>query len=680
MAKIQKLPREIARLIAAGEVVERPASVAKELLENAIDAGASEITLEIQNGGVRFLRITDNGCGIAREDVPNAFVRHATSKISSADDLDAICTLGFRGEALASVAAVAHVEMMTKTAEEFAGTRIVIEGGEQVSLSDAGCPNGTTLIVRDLFYNTPARMKFLKTDRAEGSAVAAVADHIALSHPEIALRFIKDGKQTLCTPGNGDVLSCIHAVYGREFAQTLIPVSYTLHGISVRGYVSKPHHARGSASMQHFFVNDRYIKTRSGAAALHEAYKNAMMVGKYPACVLFLQIPPETVDVNVHPAKTEVRFSEEKSVFDAIYYAVKNALSGDASRPQARLPQQKRAQGSLLRPTQPTAQQISIRETRDLLRVSQEPEKTAATPDKSKDFTYISNDKPTDSRKPQAREIKAYTAFLHDTKEAYAETDALDLSVRTAKAPAPADAPSVPANGETLSPPEQSAAPEFAAESTPTTPVLEVDPQEIPRRKADASQTDAPPFRLIGEAFKTYIFAECEGKLLLIDKHAAHERMLFNALKKENGSAGSQMLLAPVTVTLSKEEYAVVVAHTDVFTQAGFELEDFGEGSVRVRACPLNLETEDVTALVTEIAGYLLKNKREVLSQKLDWIYHSMACRAAIKAGDDTKDAELYAFVQKLLADAEVRYCPHGRPVLVELTRRDLDRWFGRLP
>ncbi len=649
MAKIHKLPKEIAQLIAAGEVVERPASVVKELLENAIDAGAMEITLEIQSGGIRFIRITDNGCGIAREDVPTAFLSHATSKIQKADDLDAIFTLGFRGEALASIAAVSRVELMTKTAEEFAGTRAVLEGGEIISVDDAGCPNGTTLIIRDLFFNTPARMKFLKTDRAEGSAVASVADRIALSHPEISLRFIKDGKQQLCTPGNDDLLSCVHSVYGREFAQTLIPVNYALNGISVRGFVSKPFCSRGSNSMQHFFVNDRYIKSRSGSAALNEAYKNSIMVGKYPACVLFLEVQPAAVDVNVHPAKTEVRFSNEKAVFDAIYYAVKNALSADTSRPTAQLQPQKRADASVLRPAEPKGEQISLREPPNV-----------AKAEKPKPFTYespVKSETPA-PQKSEKQEIEAYTAFLNDTKETYGEESEIpDLSVRTAT-------PAVLIKEN----------PETAQQESDTIP--ESEPET-----ASAAETapKIPEFRLIGEAFKAFIFAECDGKLLLIDKHAAHERMLYNALKKDNGSRGSQMLLMPVNVTLSKEEYAVVTANMDVFVQAGFELEDFGEGTVRVRACPLNLEKEDITALVTEIAGYLLKNKREVLSEKLDWVYHSMACRAAIKAGSDTKDYELYEFTKKLLMSDDVRYCPHGRPVLVELTRRELDRWFGRI-
>lgn len=647
MAKIQKLPREIAQLIAAGEVVERPASVVKELLENAVDAGASEITLEIQSGGIRFIRVTDNGCGIARDDVPTAFLSHATSKIKKADDLDAIFTLGFRGEALASVAAVSRVELMTKTAEEFAGTRAVSEGGEMLSVTDAGCPNGTTLIIRDLFYNTPARMKFLKSDRAEGSAVALIADRIALSHPEISVRFIKDGKQQMFTPGNGDLLACIHAVYGREFAETLLPVEYNLNGIAVRGFVSKPFCSRGSNSMQHFFVNNRYIKSRSGAAALNEAYKNSVMVGKYPACVLFLDVLPSAVDVNVHPAKTEVRFSNEKAVFDAIYYAVKNTLSNDASRPAAVLshtPENpSRPEKSVLRKAQPTAVQIELEDI---------PAPPAEIGVKASSFTIKSANAYGET--PAKSEIQAFEQVLNDTKTIYESAQLPDLAVRTVD------------NQTTVSVPTlvQTSALSDAAPA----------PAEIP-----AQPKRMPEFRLIGEAFKAFIFVECDGKLLIIDKHAAHERMLFDALKKDNGKQGAQMLLVPVTVTLSKDEYAAVCENMQVLCDAGFEAEDFGEGAVRVRACPLNLEKEDITVLVTEIAGYLLKNKREILSEKLDWIYHSLACRAAIKAGNDTKDYELYEFTKRLLQDDSVRYCPHGRPVLIELTRAELDRQFGRI-
>lgn len=642
MARIHQLPREIAQLIAAGEVVERPASVVKELLENAVDAGASEITLEIQQGGIRFIRVTDNGCGIARDDVPTAFLSHATSKIQKADDLDAIFTLGFRGEALPSIAAVSRVELMTKTADEFAGTRAVLEGGEVCELSDAGCPNGTTFIVRDLFYNTPARMKFLKSDRAEGSAVASIADHIALSHPEISVRFIKDGKQQMCTPGNGDLHACIHAVYGREFAETLLPVDYDLNGIAVRGFVSKPFCSRGSNSMQHFFVNNRYIKSRSGAAALSEAYKNSVMVGKYPACVLFLTVQPSAVDVNVHPAKTEVRFSNERIVFDAIYYAVKNTLSSDNSRPAATLSAHTNApaarpEKSVLRKAQPTVVQLDLEDI---------PAPHAETSVKQNNFT--AENKLYAAEKPEKREIQAFEQVLRDTETLYENAELPDLSVRT------------------------------AAETASTVPLVLPVPQPL-SEQAETAPKKAPAFRLIGEAFKAFIFVECDGKLLIIDKHAAHERMLYDALKKDNGKQGAQMLLSPVTVTLSKEEYAVLCENMQVLEGAGFEAEDFGEGAVLVRACPLNLEKEDITALVTEIAGYLLKNRREVLSEKLDWIYHSIACRAAIKAGNDTKDYELYEFTKRLLQNDDVRYCPHGRPVLIELTRAELDKQFGRI-
>lgn len=664
MGRIHALPKEIAQLIAAGEVVERPASVVKELLENAIDAGASEITLEIQHGGIRYIRITDNGCGIAREDVPVAFLSHATSKIQKADDLDAIFTLGFRGEALASIAAVSKVEIMTKTPEEFAGTRMVLEGGAPVSLDDAGCPVGTTIIIRDLFYNTPARMKFLKSDRSEGSAVAAVADHLALSHPEVSVRFIKDGKEQMMTPGNGDLLSCIHAVYGKEFAETLLPANGSAGGITVRGFVSKPYCARGTNTMQHFFVNNRYIKTRSGAAALTEAYKNSMMVGRYPACVLFMEVQPALVDVNVHPAKTEVRFSDERKVFDAIYYAAKNAIAADKTRPTVAL-HTPTADRSVLRPPQPQAEQLRMPVTPA---ASAQAENTPVPAAPKPDFSTATYSAPkaaqtsapqaSQNANPTPAQLHAYETLLKDSAEASygAEEDLPDLSVRTAGLSEPTKAPEVPA-------PQTKAEP--AAEITQ-------DP-ETPTAKKDIE------FKLIGEAFKAYIFVECEGKLLIIDKHAAHERMLFNALKKDNGKLGAQMLLSPVTVTLSKEEYAVLTEHMDVLRDAGFEAEDFGEGAVLVRACPLNLETEDITALITEIAGYLLKNRREVLSEKLDWVYHSIACRAAIKAGMDTTEYELRDFTAKLLAQDDIRYCPHGRPVLIELSKNELDKQFGRI-
>ncbi len=633
MGKINKLPKNIWELIAAGEVVERPASVVKELLENSIDAGATAITLEIQNGGIRYIRITDNGCGIQREDVPLAFLSHATSKISTASDLDAIGTLGFRGEALASVAAVSKVEIMTKTAEEQLGTRMVIHGGETVSLDDAGCPNGTTIIIRELFYNTPARMKFLKSDKSEGMAVAGIVDKIAISHPEISLRFIKDGKEVICTNGSGSVKDAVFAVCGRDFADTLINADYEINGVKVEGFISKPFNSRGSGSMQLFFVNDRFIKSKTAAAALNEAYKNSIMVGRYPACVLFLTLSPELVDVNVHPAKTEVRFSNEKAIFDAVYYAAKNALSNDNSRPQVKLDSgavktNTNLNSNILSAPVPEAQQRSFSDY--------------TLPEREKILDSFNN--PFVNKESESAKSTQYT--FNEPKSEYSnKDDEIDLSVKT---------------GELNSP----------AESQPVQPIT---------LKTEENRKEEVSFKYLGEAFKTYIFAEYNGKLVIIDKHAAHERMLFNKLKKNLKNEGSQLLLKPVSVVLSKDEYIAVTENLEIMKNAGFEIDDFGNGTVLVRSCHLDLEKEDITELVSEVASYLASNKKDVLPEKLDWIYHNISCRAAIKAGNIQTDYELIEFTKQLLADDEVRYCPHGRPVLIELTKYELDKQFGRI-
>lgn len=636
MGKINKLPKNIWELIAAGEVVERPASVVKELLENSIDAGSTDITVEIQNGGVRYIRITDNGCGIARDDVPLAFVSHATSKISSAQDLDAIMTLGFRGEALSSVAAVSKTEIITKTRDEEIGTRMEIFGGEQVSLDDAGCPNGTTIIIRELFYNTPARMKFLKSDKSEAMAVAGIVDKIALSHPEISIRFIKDGRQTLCTDGTGELKNAIYSVYGDEFSESMIPVLYELNGMKIKGFVSKPFYARGSGSMQLFFANNRYIKSKTASAALNEAYKNSIMVGKYPACVLFIEMIPELLDVNVHPAKTEVRFSNEKAIFELVYYAAKNAISNDASRPQAQL--KSKPVSNILQPPIPEAEQA------DLYSLNSE-----ATTDKPPVFSSspVIN---TEENIPSRIQLNTPERV---TYKKYNYEDEIDLSVKTAEA---------------FSNP-------FDDDDDDDETVYSENPNKDIKKGVDSEVA----FKYLGEAFKTYIFAEYNGKLAVIDKHAAHERMLYNKLKKDNGSNGSQLMLKPCTVVLSKEEYVAVTENLEMIRSAGFEIDDFGDGAVIVRACPLNLENEDVTQLITEIAGYLTQNKRDILPEQLDWVYHSIACRAAIKAGNKQTDYELIEFTKQLLSDESVRYCPHGRPVLIELTKYELDKQFGRV-
>ncbi len=642
MAKINVLPKYIADLIAAGEVVERPSSVVKEAVENSIDAGATIITVEIQHGGITYIRVTDNGCGILREDIRNAFVSHATSKIAKQEDLDAIGTLGFRGEALASVSAVSRVEVLTKAGEESIGTHYRIEGGDEILLDDAGCPDGTTLIVRDLFFNTPARMKFLKKDVSEANAVAGVMDRVALSHPEISFRFIRDGKETLLTPGDGKLSSAIYAVFGKEFASSLIPIDYTLNGVSAKGYISKPVYGRANRNMQMFFLNSRLVKTQTGSAALSESYKNSIMAGKFPACVINLTVPNETVDVNVHPSKLEVRFANEKAIYDCIYYGVKNALSRDEERPQVDLGKvtgTRFAKPQVFTPEK--AEQISFQPKKtEEVKSFTPPVKKSEPVMRQPAVTYNPQpEQPTFVQKPK---ITVFTPPAEEKKEEKI------LPVIEKKIPV-----------ETIA--------EVKTEEVKA---------EIPEIKEEVK---IPDFRIIGEAFKTYIFVECEGKMMIIDKHAAHERMIYNELKNRTDGIYMQSLMIPVTVTLSKEEYDVIINNLDLLEKAGFSVESFGTGSVIVRECPSVIEANDIESILTETAGYLMQNKNELISEKLDWIFHSSACRAAIKAGDKTTAYELEKFTEKLLSDDSVRYCPHGRPVLAELTKRELEKFFGRI-
>ena len=662
MAKIIVLSKETTELIAAGEVVERPASVVKELLENSVDAGATAVTLEIKNGGISYIRITDNGCGIARDDVRAAFLSHATSKISNARDLEAIYTLGFRGEALASVAAVARVELLTRTREEETGTHLVVEGGELGQPEDAGCPKGTTLIVRDLFYNTPARMKFLKKDVAEANAVAGVVDRLALSHPEVSFRFIRDGKETLFTSGDGKSDSAIYSVFGREFLAGLVPVDYEYNNVKVEGFISKPSGARPNRSMQFFFLNGRLIKTGTGSSALTEAYRNSVMVGKFPSCVLSLSVPPHTVDVNVHPAKIEVRFSDEKAVFNAVFYGVKNALEGDTSRAQFIRKDDRRAVSNYPdmindqaeKPEQLKMQQPAQKSDDFWTRILSKP--AAARPlgqedgdrddkDKNDGFILPLDDKTKSGLLPEA---KRENDFL--LKGAGKQVQKQFVPIEP-DAKAQEDSFSVPPKNE-------------AADGM----------------REDTKQPDeAPEFRLIGEAFKTYILAECKDKILVIDKHAAHERIIFEQLKASGGGADRQMLLEPVTVTLSKDEYAAALENIGLLEQSGFGVQDFGSGTVLVGECPMLIDSWDIRDIIIELAGYLAANKTELVSEKVDRIYHTTACKAAVKAGDFTSEYEMQKFTEKLLSMPEIRCCPHGRPVLIELTRRELEKNFGRV-
>ncbi len=624
MARIQVLDKHTAELIAAGEVVERPASVVKELVENAIDAGATAITVEIKNGGISYIGITDNGCGFAREDVPTAFLRHATSKIRAEEDLNTISTLGFRGEALASVAAVARVELVTRTEDELAGTRYVIEGGEEVELTDVGCPRGSTICVRDLFYNVPARMKFLKKDVGEANAVAGVVDRLALSHPEISFRFIREGRDELLTPGNGDLYACISAVLGREFAKTLIAVEYDLGGVHVHGYTCRPEGARANRTMQHFFINGRYVKTRTAMAAIEQAYKGSIMVGKFPTCVLCVDMPPETVDANVHPAKIEVRFVNEKPVFDAVYHAVRSALEGNSAPRQAALPT------PVVQPPKP--QYVTPTPAREIARrVIEAPPAPSPMPTPS-----VMRPKPIAQRQPMAmRDSASVARTLFD---ASAKKDVLTSPPIAVSKPDPAP-----------------------------TPVQQTIEPEQPE-----------PIRLLGEALHTYIIAEWRGSVYFIDKHAAHERILYNQLK-ETASEGSQLLLSPLSVSLSREEYGALTEADEQLKQAGFELEDFGGNTLLVRAVPMMLSDGNVTESLHEIAGGLLSGKREITTERLDWIYHSVACRAAVKAGDGTTPQELLQLAQRVLYNEDIRTCPHGRPVCFELTAREIEKQFGRI-
>ncbi|MBR2338976.1 MAG: DNA mismatch repair endonuclease MutL [Clostridia bacterium] len=635
MARIQVLDKHTAELIAAGEVVERPASVVKELAENAIDAGASTITVEIKNGGVTYIGITDDGCGFDREDVPTAFLRHATSKIREEADLDGIATLGFRGEALASIAAVARVELITRTEDELAGTRYVIEGGEEIELTDAGCSRGTTICVRDLFYNVPARMKFLKKDVGEANAVAGVVDRLALSHPEISFRFIRDGRDELLTPGNGDLLACIGAVLGREFVKTLIPMDHTLGGVRVHGYICRPDGARPNRTMQHFFVNSRYVKTRTAAAALEQAYKGSVMVGKFPACVLHIDLPIETVDVNVHPAKIEVRFVNEKPVFDAVYHGVKSCLGGDTTPRQATLtPAMPVASPAKI--VNPTPARETARQVAEQVTIPTAP----ATPARSMTNTY----RPTTP-------VSRPASVLRDSGSHGGHLP-WDIVV---------DEPVV---------------------TKPTVPVRPAEPTMPPAvpviEKQETLLKQTETVRYIGEALHTYVLAEKGGSLFLIDKHAAHERILYNDLKKAQRH-DAQYLLAPLTVALSREEYGVLLDEKEALTAAGFDVDDFGGTSLLVRAIPALLTGGDAADILREIAGGLLSGRREITTGTMDWIYHSVACRAAVKAGDNGTAPELAALAQRVLTDDDIRTCPHGRPVCVELTKKELEKQFGRI-
>lgn len=699
MGVINVLDKHIAELIAAGEVVERPSSVIKELVENSIDAGAKNITVEIKNGGTTFMRVADDGCGIYRDDIKKAFLRHATSKVKTANDLDMISTLGFRGEALASISAVSRLQVITKNENEEIGSCYEIEGGDEISLEEAGCPTGTTFVIRDLFYNIPARSKFLKKDVAEGNAVSALMDKIVLSHPEVAFTFIRDGKQVLRTFGDGKLLSAIYSVFGKDFAKGLIPVDYTLDSVSVKGYISKPINARPNRNMQNFFINGRFVKTRTGMAALEEAYKGSIMVGKFPSAVLQLTVPYEIIDVNVHPAKIEVRFINERPVFDAIYHAVKSALQqGDVRK------------------------QVTFKENTAFNEIKKVNPFTNAQAvfSKAESKPPVNNVKPAE-QKVKAYEPKPYNPFdeldLKDEKPKPMSID--DLKMADSSDPFEIYSKQAIRKNTEL---EQKKA-EFSKQKfekaeqlilkaaqqednlpkqdNPVNEVIveekkpykevvmtkEEKPQtEIFKDKEDNNDTitelpkEQTKLRFLGEAFDTYIIVEKnDSEILIIDKHAAHERIIYEKLKANADKQNVQYLLAPVTVTLDKTDYDAAISNLDMFAKCSFDVEDFGNGTLLVRSAPQYLAATEIADCIAEMSGYIASGKKDIYAEKMDWFYHNVSCRSAIKAGNKSTVQELMDIAWTLEKNPQIKYCPHGRPICIVMTKYEIEKQFGRL-
>jgi len=639
MPKILQLSPHVANLIAAGEVVERPASVVKELLENAVDAGASQVTVEIRDGGMTFLRVTDNGCGMHPEDARTAFLRHATSKLRTADDLAAIATMGFRGEALAAIASVSRIDLLTKTPGSISGTSLSLEAGNITEESEAGCPDGTTIIVRDLFFNTPARMKFMKSDTVEGGRVSAAVQLQALAHPEVAFRFIRDGKEVLSTPGTGQLEAAVYCVYGRECGK-MVKVESRWEGYSLTGYVSKPTDSRPSRNLQTFFVNDRPVKSRILIAALEEAYRNQIMVGKFPACVLHLHLPASAVDVNVHPAKTEVKFLNEKAVFDCVHYGVLGALNKAPDRPQVQFKQPAVAP----RPPQPTTSAAPPKvEPKNFFRTM--------TTEEYKTFSSAVKDAP----KPSPLAAAATAAAVERSVQKPVKEQVLLPKIDTVPLPKLPE----------IKKPEPVAAPAPIAEAEPEQVVIETMPTEI-------------PWRYVGELYNSYIIVEQGEEAYLIDKHAAHERILFEKLKANQEAISGQSLLAPIACRLAPEEVSILLANKALLEELGFEAEEFGENTLLLRQIPMDLGTEQAEETLEQMAADLLNGRKERKQNVRDEILHTVACKAAIKAGWHSSEKELLVLVEQVMSREDLKHCPHGRPICITLSKKQLEKQFKR--
>ena len=648
MAIIHELSPHLADLIAAGEVVERPASVAKELIENAIDAGATRITVEIENGGITYLRIADNGCGMSAEDAPVAFRRHATSKLRTEADLAAIGTLGFRGEALAAISSVTRIDLFTRQTGAIAGLHLHLEAGEIQVQEEAGCPEGTTMVVRDLFYNTPARMKFLKKDFTEAGYILGVVQNAALSHPEIAFTLIRDGKQVFTTDGKGKLIAPVFAVFGKEMTASMIEVPRTeRNSMTVYGYIVKPHAGRPNRSMQHFFVNGRYVKSRLMQAALEEAYRNAIITGKYPSGAVFLELPLAAVDVNVHPAKTEVKFSQEKPVFEAVYVACKNAIMANDNMPHIEHKEKKPSAASP-QESAPVYEQQRFAVAKPVAQPAASAKADDDVPD-LEDFLV--------AVPPRAQKPRSFGMYAAAPRILQDETEPR-LTGRV--------------NVEDNRPFSQFDEPEKAP-AAPT--ALSTAPQQAPeRQQLEPLDTGA---RVIGECFNTYLIAEDKDGLILIDKHAAHERILFNKLRAET-EMPQQELLTPVVVELTGEEAAAIQSQIEDIRKAGFAIDPFGENSFAVRSVPAYLDSGDVPGVISELAEKAM-NSRATVPDRLDDLIHTVACKAAIKAGKATSLTELQDLCDRVLGDDNVRSCPHGRPTMVRLTKYELDKLFKRV-
>lgn len=703
MGVINVLDKHIAELIAAGEVVERPSSVIKELVENSIDAGAKNITVEIKNGGTTFMRVADDGCGIYRDDIKKAFLRHATSKVKTANDLDMISTLGFRGEALASISAVSRLQVITKNENEEIGSCYEIEGGDEISLEEAGCPTGTTFVIRDLFYNIPARSKFLKKDVAEGNAVSALMDKIVLSHPEVAFTFIRDGKQVLRTFGDGKLLSAIYSVFGKDFAKGLIPVDYTLDSVTVKGYISKPINSRPNRNMQNFFINGRFVKTRTGMAALEEAYKGSIMVGKFPSAVLQLTVPYEIIDVNVHPAKIEVRFINERPVFDAIYHAVKTALQQGDERKQVHFKENtafneikkvnpfNNAQAVFAK-AENTPAEKPIKPIERIEPVLKNSETKPYNPfdeldlkDEKPKPVSIDNLKMSDSSNPfdiYSKQAIKRNSELENKKAEFSKQKLEKAEQLILKA----------TQQEESLPKQEITVDDLTAESTETPIETEVSKEEVkPLKEISENNTDnndaltelpkeQTKLRFLGEAFNTYIIVEKnDNEVLIIDKHAAHERIIYEKLKADSGSANVQYLLTPITVTLDKIDYDAAVSNLDMFAKCSFDVEDFGNGTLLVRSAPQYLAATEIADCITEMSGYIASGKKDIYTEKMDWFYHNVSCRSAIKAGNKSTVQELMDIAWTLEKNPQIKYCPHGRPICIVMTKYEIEKQFGRL-